>query len=195
MLRLLLRTCVVALIPALVGCVNTLQPLSTADVRVDLPKIEGDWTIADTTALPSLDQAGVKIERRSTGIYDLTLTEDDQKSHWRCQTAKLGTTTFVDLVPLLDAVEEADQAAEMLTLAAHLILAVEHSDDEIRLFGFDHSKLDPLVVEQGLAIDSATNHRLLYVARTEKLQAFFRTTGAKYLQRSLPVLVLKRKKS
>jgi hypothetical protein len=192
--RLCARICVGTLIAALVGCANTLQPLATAEVRVDLPHVEGEWRVGETTIAPSLQDARVKIHRRGTGSYELTLTEENQKSTWSCDTVKLGTTTFVDLAPHLEAVEDQQGAADMLTLASHVILAVEQSGDEIRLFGFDHSKLDTIASQQGIAIDSATNRRLLYVGKTKALQEFFGTTGAKYVQRAAPVLVLQRAK-
>lgn len=174
------------------GCANTLQPLGSKDVRVDIPHLSGNWIVSETSLLQTLNDARVKIARSDTGLYTATLTEEGQVSTWNCQTLKLNETTFVDLVPLLDAVDDQQRAADMLTLTSHVVLALEVDGDQIKLFGFDHGKLDVIAMNEGLVLESSVNNRVIYIAKTSKLQQFFGTTGAAHLQKTRPVLTLKR---
>jgi len=175
---------------ALAGCATSIQPLATQDVATDVASIAGEW-IVDRSHFPALKQeAAVHIIRRGVGIYDFEITQAGKTTNWDGDAIKLGDKIFADVVPNFEA--EGSNLEELLLIATHAIFVMENDENSLKLYGFDHARLDPLAVKERLAVASSAKERLVFTADPKKLQAFFKEHGPA-LQNKEPAIILKKK--
>lgn len=173
-----------------VGCATSVQPLATSEVAADDKGIAGDWTV-ERSHYPALTKdATIRIMRRGVGIFDVEITQAGKTTNWAGDSIKLGDRLFADIVPNFEA--EGSNLEELLLIATHVIFVLEADEQSLRLYGFDHARLDPLAVKEGLAVASSAKERLVFIADSRKLQAFFKEHGSVF-QNKEPVIVLKKK--
>jgi hypothetical protein len=189
-------TRLVALLPILsaliasAGCATSIQPLATPEVRTDVAGIAGDWIVERSLYQGLSTEARIRIVRRTVGRYDFEITQNGETSSWDGDAILLGKTMFADLVPHFEA--EAEKAQDLLMIATHVFFIMEREEQTLKLYGFDHSRLDPLAQKEKLAVASPDSHRLVFIAESKKLQEFFQEHGAEF-QRKDPVVILKKK--
>jgi hypothetical protein len=175
---------------ALAGCATSIQPLGSPDVAVDVAGIAGEWTV-ERSHYPALTkEANVRIIRRNVGVYDFEITQAGKTTNWAGDAVKLGDKIFADVVPNFE--PEGSNLEELLLIATHVIFVMENDESSLKLYGFDHARLDPLAVKERLAVASSAKERLVFTADPKKLQSFFKEHGPA-LQNSEPVVVLKKK--
>jgi hypothetical protein len=171
------------------GCATSLQPLVSQEARVDVPEIAGQWTIESSRYSSVKSGSKVRIERRGMGSHYVEIDQDGEKSSWHADTVKLGETIFVDLFPDFEA--DTEKPEGILVIATHVFFVIQKEGQELKVYGFDHAKLDIQAIEEGVAVASPRNQRLVFVAESKRLQEFFAKHGAAHRQEA-PVLVLEK---
>jgi len=171
------------------GCATSLQPLVSSEVRADIAEISGQWTVQDSLHGSIKTGSTLVIQRRGVGSHYVELDQAGEKSSWHADTVKLGDSVFVDLFP--DFESDPDKPEGIQIIATHVFYMIQKTGQELKVYGFDHSKLDPLATEERVAVPSPRNQRLIFVAEPKRLQEFFEKHGAANLQKA-PVLVFKK---
>lgn len=171
------------------GCATSLQPLVTSEARTDVPEISGKWVVETTRDASLKGDAKVRIERRGVGSHYVEIDQAGVKSAWHADTVKLGETVFVDLFPEVEA--DSEKPEGLLIIATHVFFLLERTDEGLKLYGFDHGKLDSLALEERVAVSSPRNHRIVFVAEPKRLQDFFAKHGQAQMQK-LPFFTFKK---
>jgi len=152
------------------ACIPSVNPYhEPKDVTFE-PALIGGWANDEKTWV---------FERHADeGSYELTIAESGKRGTLKATLFTLGDYRFLDVIPIFEDVELADDQADIIgrgVTSGHLVFHVAQTAPRLTLAPFeDEWFMNNLVKENGFLAHVAEDGRTLITAKTRELRRFLR---------------------
>lgn len=150
------------------ACIPSVNPYyKPKDVTFD-PALIGEW--ADD------EESWVFSHHKDEGAYELTITESGKRGVLKATLFTLRNHRFLDVIPIADDIELADDQADIIGMGittGHLVFHVAETAPQLKLALMEGEWfMDQLEQEKGFLTHLEDDERMLITAKTSELRRF-----------------------